>query len=79
ARDINFNTIVLSMEDVILPATEIDMLPKGQYFIKVTATNKSGYTQTAFDYYFTDGSKNYGVKCFYIDAKGNVVEDVYEG
>ena len=79
ARDINFNNIVLSMEDVILPATEIDMLPKGQYFIKVTATNKSGYTQTAFDYYFTDGSKNYGVKCFYIDAKGNVVEDVYEG
>lgn len=79
ARDINFNNIVLSMEDVILPATEIDMLPKGQYFIKVTATNKSGYTQTAFDYYFTDGGKNYGVKCFYIDAKGNVVEDVYEG
>ncbi len=78
ARDVNFNNIIVSKENVSLPVAEIDMLPKGQYFIKATATNKSGYTQTAFDYYFTDGSKNYGVRCFYIDAKGNIVEDTYE-
>ncbi|MBO5742921.1 MAG: CotH kinase family protein [Clostridia bacterium] len=78
AKDVNFNNVIFSSEDVTLPVAEINMLPRGQYFLKVTATNESGYTQTAFDYYYTDIGKKYGVKCFYIDAKGNVVEDVYE-
>ncbi len=79
ARDFNFSNLILNKQDVSLPITEINMLPQGQYFIKVTATNKSGYTQTAFDYYYVDGAKKYGTKCFYIDARGNVVEDIYEG
>ncbi len=78
ARDMNFNNIILAEEDVTLPALETDMLPKGQYFVKITATNESGYTQTGFDYYYTDAGKKYGVKCFYVDAKGNIVEDTYE-
>ena len=53
------------------------MLPKGQYFIKVTATNASGYTQTAFDYYMANEGKQYGVKCFYVEADGTIVEDIY--
>ncbi len=78
AKDVNFNNVIFSKEDATLPVAEINMLPKGQYFLKVTATNESGYTQTAFDYYYTDTGKKYGVKCFYIDAKGNVLEDTYE-
>lgn len=78
ARDINFTNIILDQEDLSLPVAEIDMLPRGQYFIKAMATNKSGNTQPAFDYYYSDGGKQYGVRCFYIDDKGNVVEDIYE-
>lgn len=78
ARDFNFLNPIVSKEDLTLPAIEVDMLPKGQYFLKVTATNKSGYTQTAFDYYYTSEGKKYGVKCFYVDSKGDIVEDVYE-
>lgn len=78
ARDVNFNNLILHKENVTLPVAETDMLPQGQYFIKITATNQSGYTQTAFDYYITEIGKNYGIRCFYIDAKGNVVEDTYE-
>lgn len=79
ARDCDFKNLILNLQDVALPTTEINMLPKGQYFVKVTATNKSGYSQTAFDYYYVDGGKKYGTKCFYINAEGNVVEDAYEG
>lgn len=78
ARDMNFNNLILNQENMTLPVAEVDMLPKGQYFIKMAATNQSGKTQTAFDYYYVDGDKQYGVRCFYIDDKGNVVEDVYE-
>jgi spore coat protein H len=51
------------------------MLPKGQYFVRVTSKNKSGKTQYAFDYYVTDIGKNYGVRCFYIDGSGKIMED----
>ena len=78
ARDMNFNNVIASAEDTTLPMLEVNMLPKGQYFIKATVTDSSGYTQTAFDYYYSDTGKKYGVKCFYIDAKGNVLEDTYE-
>ena len=56
----------------------LDTLPAGQYFIRVTAQNESGYSQTAFDYYVTDIGKHYGVKCFYVLEDGTVEEDVYE-
>ncbi len=79
ARDFYFNNPILSVEDVSLPVAEMSMLPKGQYFIKATVTNQSGYTQTAFDYYYYEGAKQYGVKCFYVDGKGNILEDGYEG
>lgn len=51
------------------------MLPAGQYYVKVVATNKSGYSQVAFDYY--NGSKGtvYGVKCFFVLEDGRIVED----
>ena len=32
----------------------------------------------SFDYYVIDTGKVYGVKCFYIQPDGTVVEDTYE-
>ncbi|MBQ4527214.1 MAG: CotH kinase family protein [Clostridia bacterium] len=77
ATDCNFSAPIHKEENLILPATELPMLPKGQYFIRVYATNASGKRQSAFDYYITDIGKVYGTKCFYIDADGKVLEDVY--
>ena len=38
--------------------------------MRVIATNESGYSQYAFDYYYTDIGKIYGTKCFYVDNAG---------
>ena len=78
AKDINFNNIIFEAKNLTLPIVETDMLSRGQYFVKFTATNESGYTQTAFDSYYSETGKKYGVKCFYVDADGNIVEDTYE-
>ena len=42
------------------------------------ATDSSGKTQDAFDYYVTDNGKNYGMKCFYVTADQRIEEDIYE-
>ena len=46
--------------------------------LRVRATNSDGYRQDAFDYYVTDDGKHYGMKCFYVQDGGKVVEDTYE-
>jgi spore coat protein H len=45
----------------------------GQYFLKVYATNESGFSQDAFDIYAIDSRKKYyGTICFYINNDGSV-------
>lgn len=78
ARDYQFRQMVYREEHVVLPMTQTAAPAAGQYFIRVRATNASGYTQDAFDYYVIDSGKVYGVKCFYIQPDGTVVEDTYE-
>lgn len=78
ARDYQFRQVLYREEDVVLPMTQTTAPGAGQYFIRVRATNASGYTQDAFDYYVIDTGKVYGVKCFYIQPDGTVVEDLYE-
>ena len=46
--------------------------------VPVIATNTSGKTQDAFDYYVTDSGKNYGMKCFYVTEDNRVEEDTYD-
>ena len=77
ARDYSFNNVIVRQENLKLPTVQFDLLPKGQYFIRVTAANTSGFSQYAFDYYVIDSGKVYGTKCFYVDAEGRIVEDVY--
>lgn len=78
ARDYQFRQMVYREEHVVLPLTQTAAPAAGQYFIRVRATNTSGYTQDAFDYYVIDSGKVYGVKCFYIQPDDTVVEDTYE-
>lgn len=78
ARDYQFRQVLYRQEHVVLPVVQAEAPGAGQYFIRVRATNTSGYTQDAFDYYVIDTGKVYGVKCFYIQPDGTVVEDTYE-
>ena len=78
ARDYQFRQVLYRQEHVVLPVVQAAAPGAGQYFIRVRATNASGYTQDAFDYYVIDTGKVYGVKCFYIQPDGTVVEDTYE-
>ena len=78
AKDYLFNTVFYRQEDLILPELTMDTLPAGQYFLRVRATNESGYTQDAFDYYVTEAGKHYGMICFYVQPDGSIVEDTYE-
>lgn len=78
ARDYLFRQVLYREENVVLPLAQTTVPDAGQYFVRVRATNASGYTQDAFDYYVIDSGKVYGVKCFYIQPDGSVVEDTYE-
>ena len=78
ARDYTFANPLIKQEGLLIPDIKGDKLPAGQYFIRVTAENASGYQQYAFDYYTIDSGKVYGTKCFYVMEDGTIVEDVYE-
>ncbi len=78
AKDYLFNTVIFRQEDLLLPELITSTPPAGQYFLRVRATNASGYTQDAFDYYVTDAGKHYGMICFYIQPDGSIVEDTYD-
>ena len=80
ARDYSFEEPVIKAENLFVIEYEYDgMLEPGQYFVRVTAKNESGYEQTAFDYYSAGGSRHiYGVKCFFVLEDGSIWEDVYE-
>ena len=78
ATDYAFRHLIFHQENIILPETQMQMPAAGQYFVRVYVTNESGYRQTGFDYYRTENGKVYGVKCFYIQPDGSVVEDTYE-
>ncbi|MEG1902484.1 MAG: CotH kinase family protein [Clostridium sp.] len=77
ARDYKMQDIVAEYEG-IWPTMELDMLPVGQYFIRVKASDISGHEQYAFDYYVVENGKVYGIKCFYVLPDGSIGEDVYE-
>ena len=77
ARDYTFTNPIVKLDNLTIPMAEFQILPEGQYFVRVKAYDVGGQSQTAFDSYITDGGKVYGTKCFYVDARGNVVEDIY--
>ena len=78
ARDYLFQDVIYQNTTLTVPEAEMDLPEAGQYFVRVRATNTSGKTQDAFDYYVTDEGKHYGMKCFYITEDNTVEEDIYE-
>ena len=68
----------VSEADIRLPETVVYALPAGHYFLRVRATNASGYPQDAFDYYVMETGKAYGMKSFFVETDGSVTEDLYE-
>lgn len=78
ARDYAIKDVLFKADDVLLPEVTCDAPDAGQYLVRVRATNSDGYRQDAFDYYVTDDGKHYGMKCFYVQDGGKVVEDTYE-
>lgn len=77
AKDYTFEDPIVKETDLVLPSVEFESLPEGQYFIRVIARDEGGDTQTAFDSYITENGKVYGTKCFYVNAQGQIVEDIY--
>ena len=78
ASDYLFENILFSQHGLRVPEAEMNLLPEGQYFIRVLSTNASGKTQDAFDYYALDsGSKVYATKCFYVLADGTIEQDMF--
>ena len=78
ARDYLFRDVIYQNTTLTVPEAEMDLPEAGQYFVRVRATNTSGKTQDAFDYYITDEGKHYGMKCFYVTEDNTVEEDDYE-
>ena len=78
--DYSFSNPIIREEGLFVPEYDYsETLPAGQYFVRVKATNESGYEPYAFDYYVTSESiKKYGVLCFYVLENGTIVEDTYE-
>ncbi|MBQ7767910.1 MAG: CotH kinase family protein [Oscillospiraceae bacterium] len=77
AKDYYFKNPIVKQTGLAIPMAKFDKLPRGQYFMRVMATNESGQTQYAFDCYVLERGKIYGTKCFYVDEKGQIVEDIY--
>ena len=77
AKDYTFKDPIIKETGLMIPAVQFDLLPQGQYFIRVRAHDVGGQSQSAFDSYVTEAGKVYGTKCFYVDAQGQIVEDIY--
>lgn len=79
ATDYELNNVVATFDGVWTDIEEEVSLERGrQYFLNVTATNESGYSQGAFDYYIANDNYYYGMKSFYINLDGSVIEDYYD-
>ena len=78
ARDYQFTQVIYKEEQTLIPEILVDIPDPGQYFVRIRATNESGKTQDAFDYYVTNTGKQYGMICFYINEDHTVGVDAYE-
>lgn len=73
ARDYYFKDVICKKEGLRLPKADFDLLPAGDYYIRVQATNESGCTQECFDYVSTHNSgKAYGAYAFSVDENGKI-------
>jgi len=72
AKDYDFTDIIVEGSNQISPSIELEKLDAGVYFMRVVATNESGYSQDCFDYYTKkSGGKVYACLAFEVFADGS--------
>ncbi len=74
SQDYTFTNTINVQDQLMVPQAFCDILPTGQYFVRVTCANASGMTQTAMEIYEgEDEVKHYGVMSFYVNPDGTIV------
>ncbi len=72
---LEFTNLVVDQTITNISSILIPKLKPGAYFWRVIATNEEGKTQMGFDdYRDTNGNHHPGIKYFYIDSRGRVLE-----
>lgn len=75
SSDPEFSNIVYQKDTMNVTSVDTELLPPGNYFWRVIATNESGETQYPFDAYFVESGPPYdGMKFFTITPDGEVIE-----
>ncbi len=72
ATDYNFENVISEGYGLTSPSADIQVLGPGDYYLKVVATNESGYTIDCFDYLDGDDGKVYGCLGFKVNADKTV-------
>lgn len=73
ARDCGFEDVICAQEGLTQTELTLDTPEPGEYYVRICATNASGYSQYAFDYVVTEQGKHYGTRAFSIQADGTAV------
>lgn len=72
---LEFTNLIIDQTITNFSSILIPKLKPGAYFWRVIATNEDGKTQMGFDSYRdTNGVRHPGIKYFYIDSQGKVLE-----
>lgn len=73
ATDYLFQNMLDKQSGLVFATTTTKNLIPGQYFWRVTATNESGKTQTAMEYYVDrEYNKHYGIMCINVLPDGTI-------
>ena len=78
ARDLYFEDVIFEESGIIIPRIKLPALETGDYCIRVTAVNESGYSQRAMETVITVSGMHYGIREFGVDRDGSIWEKASE-
>lgn len=79
ATDYQFQNVLYEDSSLSIPYAETQRLEPGTYYLRVQATNESGYTTDCYDYFKVSGiGKIYGCYCFAVLEDGTIKYGVEE-
>ncbi|MGN1249145.1 MAG: CotH kinase family protein, partial [Candidatus Spyradocola sp.] len=79
ATDYLFQNVLAEASGLSIPTVRVEKLQPGTYYLKVTATNESGYTTDCFDYYSVSNiGKVYGCYRFMVKQDGTITYEAEE-
>lgn len=79
ATDYQFQNVLYEDSSLSIPYAETQRLEPGTYYLRVQATNESGYTTDCYDYFKVSGiGKIYGCYCFVVEEDGTIKYGVEE-